>query len=123
MLAERKNRSAALACATSFQGHDLSPRRSLYHIFWQFFGNSKHPLAPAHLGPDFVGVNPGVNPEHHQIVNKIGAFPYNRFGLTVHRVDNHFDCFFGKLFGHLGAAGTQQAGRSRFRRVSAITAS
>jgi hypothetical protein len=62
-------------------------------------------------------VDPGMHPEHHKIVQQIGAFADHRFGLAVHGVDHHFDRFFGEFFGHFGAAGAQQPGRPRLRRV------
>src|ERR1700690_4497859 len=79
----REGGSAALADAPSFQRHNLTPRRGLYQFLRHFFGNAKHLLAPAHLVPDLVGVDPGMNPEHHEIVQQIGAFADHRFGLAV----------------------------------------
>src|SRR5450830_954250 len=97
--------SAALADAPALQRHDFTPRRAVYHILWHFFGNSEHLLAPAHFGPDIVGMDPGVNPEHHEIIEQVGAFPDHGLGLAVHGVDYDLDRFLGKLLGHLVAAG------------------
>ena len=53
------------------------------------------------------GLHARMHPEHHQIVQQVGAFADNRLGLAVHGIDHDFDRLFGQLFGHLGAAGAQ----------------
>ncbi len=60
-----------------------------------------------------------MDPEHHEIVDQIGAFHDNSFGLSVHGIDDDFDRLFSELLRHLGAAGTQKPGGSRFLRVRA----
>ena len=99
--------SAALADAPALQRHDFTSRRDLYQIFWHFFGNTEHQLAPLHFGPDIIGMDPGMDPKYHKIIKQIGAFPDNRLGMAAHGVDYDLDCFLGKLLGHLVAAGTQ----------------
>ena len=63
------------------------------------------------------GLHAGVHPEHHQIVEQVGAFADHGLGLAVHGVDHDFDGFLGQLLGHLGAAGAQQPRGARFGRI------
>ncbi len=66
------------------------------------------------------GCTPGVDPQNHQIVEEIGAFPHHRFGAAVHGVDDDLDRLFRQLLGHFRAPGLEQLGRPRFRGVAAL---
>ena len=96
--------STALADAPGLQRDNFTPRRRPNQIFWHFFCNAEHQLAAAHFGPDILWTYTGVNPKHHEIVKQVGAFPYHRLGLTVHRIDDDLDRLFGELLRHFGAA-------------------
>jgi hypothetical protein len=114
--------SARFTDAPGFQRHDFPSRhdgRCAFCHLWQFLGNTEHLLTASHLGPDVIGADAGVNPKNNEIVDEIGTFPDYGIGVAVHGVDDDLDRFFGELFGHFGAARTQQPGRPRFRRVSA----
>src|SRR5262245_23921573 len=111
--------SAALANAPGFKRNYFTPRRAADKILGDFFRKSEHQLASAHLGPDFVGTHAGVNPQHHEIVQQIGAFLHHGFGLAVHCVDDDLDGLFREFLGHLCATCAQKPGCSRFRRIRA----
>ena len=50
-------------------------------------------------------------------VEKVGAFPDDRIGIAVNRVDHDLDGFFGQFLGHFGRAALKQPGRSRNCRI------
>ena len=55
---------------------DLAPRRPApgrLELLRQLLGDAEQPLAALHLGPDVVRIDAGRHPQHHQIVEEIGA--------------------------------------------------
>src|SRR6185312_10910095 len=112
--------SAALADAPAFDRHDLARRRRLYQFFGQFFGDAEQHFPPPHFGPDVVRTHPRMGPEHHEVVDEIGAFAHNRLGLAVHGVDDDFDRLFRELLGHFGPAGAKQLRGPRFGGVGPL---
>ena len=66
------------------------------------------------------GRTPASDPEHDQIVEQVGAFADHRLAIAVHGVDDDLDRLLGELLGHLGAAGAQQLGGARHRRIGVL---
>jgi hypothetical protein len=109
--------TAPLAGPASVERDNLAPGRCIGSILGQLLGNTQKALAPLHLRPHVLGVNAGCGPEHHEVVEQIGALTHDRIGMAVHRVDRHLDRFLGQLLRHLAAARAQQPGRPRACRV------
>src|SRR5262245_20406997 len=59
----------------------------------------------------------GGHPEHHKIVEQVGALAHHGVGMAVHGIDHHFDRFLRKLLGHLAAARAQQPRSPRRCRI------
>src|SRR5215510_5332921 len=110
-------RSAPLALATLLERDDLAPRLDVGKILGQLFGDAEQALAPLHLAPYVVRTHARRNPQHDEIVDEVGALAHDCVAVAVHGVDDDLDRLFGELLGHLGAASTQQAGRTRSRRI------
>src|SRR5262245_31912600 len=110
-------RSAPLALTTLLERDDLAPRLDVGKILGQLFGDAEQALAPLHLTPHVLRTHARRNPQHDEIVDEVGALAHDCVAVAVHGVDDDLDRLFGELLGHLGAASTQQAGRTRSRRI------
>jgi hypothetical protein len=85
----------------------LRARRLLRHLL----GDAEQPLPPIHLSPDVIGFDAGGDPQHHEIVDEIGAFLDDGFAIAMHGIDHDLDRLLGELLGHFAAARAQQPRR------------
>ena len=86
----------ALPRVTGFERDNWSPRgmgRRGLRQFRQLFGDAEQMLAPLHLAPDIGRLHTRTSPEHGQIIEQIGAFADDRFGIAIDRVDRDLDGF------------------------------
>src|SRR5262249_42451435 len=67
------------------------------------------------------GTDAGGDPEHNEVVEKIGAFAHDRFAIAIRGVEHHLDRFLSELFCHFGATRAQQSGRPRFLWVGILS--
>src|SRR5215510_5998904 len=58
------------------------PRRSVRRLLGKFLGNPQQPLAALHLHPYVLGMDAGGDPEHDEIVEKVGAFAHHGFAIA-----------------------------------------
>src|SRR5215831_15237319 len=83
--------SAPLADPAAVERDDLAPRRSVgalprrsvRALLGKFLGNPQQPLAAFHLHPHVLGMDAGGDPEHDEIVEKVGAFAHHGFAIAV----------------------------------------
>src|SRR5262249_29576791 len=96
------------------------PQRSVRVLLGKLLGNSQQLFAALHLHPHVLGMDAGGDPEHDEIVEKVGAFAHHSIAIAVHGIDRHLDRLLRQLLGHLAAARAQQPRRPRGRRIGAL---
>src|SRR5437588_4893274 len=109
--------SAPLARAAAFEHDDLTPWKLFRQFLRHLFGDAKEPLAPVHLFPDIFRFDARGDPQHHEIVDEIGAFLDDGLAIAVHGVDHDLHGLLGELLRHLAAARAQQPRRPRGGRI------
>src|SRR5262245_45836899 len=90
--ADARPSSPPLADAAAFERDDLTACAIVEHLLRYFLGDAQEPFASIHLAPDVYGANAGRYPQHHQVVDQIGAFLDDCIAVAVHRVDHDLDC-------------------------------
>src|SRR5271170_3529155 len=70
----KAGRSASLARTAAFEHDDFATRKIFRQLLGDFFGNAKESLAAVHFLPDILWTDTGGDPQHHQIIDEIGAF-------------------------------------------------
>src|SRR5271170_1681441 len=115
-VSERK-KSAPLAAAAAFEHDDLTARKIFRQLLRHFLGDAEQPLAAVHFLPDVFGADARGDPQHHEIIDEVGALFDHGLAVAVHGVDHDLDGLFGKLLGHLAAARAKQPRRPRGRRI------
>ena len=90
------------------QRNKLPARCGFDGALGDLLGDPVQPLPACHLGPDVLGIDASLRPEHDQIVHQVRALLDHSFGLAVERVDHNLDRLLGNFLGHFGAARAQQ---------------
>ena len=103
--------------AAAVERDNLARRRSVEAVLRKLLGNAQEPLTALHLRPHVLGVNAGRGPQHHEVVEQIGALAHDQIRMAVHGIHRHLDRFLGQLLRHLAAARAQQPGRPRGRGI------
>src|SRR6266567_8369326 len=83
--------SAPLADPAAVERDDLAarrsvgalPRRSVRALLGKFLGNPQQLFAAFHLHPHVLGMDAGGDPEHDEIVEKVGAFAHHGIAIAV----------------------------------------
>src|SRR5208282_1220094 len=109
--------SALFTGATALKDDNFAARAIVGELLGHLLGHPQEPFAPVHLLPDVLRADAGSHPQHHEVVDEVGAFLDHSVAVAVHGIDDDFDRFFGKLFCHLAAAGAQQPRGPRGRRI------
>src|ERR1700730_4935008 len=111
------DRSPPLAQTAAFERDDLAPRAVVETLLRHLLGNPEQALAPVHFLPDILRPDARSDPQHHQMVDQIGAFLDDGIAVAEQGIEDHLDRFLGKLLRHLAAAGAQQPCGPRRRRI------
>src|ERR1700704_6890731 len=80
----RIRQSAPLARAAAVERDNLALGRSVGAVLRKLLGNAQKQFTALHLSPYVFGVNASGGPEHHEVVEQIGALAHDQIGMAVH---------------------------------------
>jgi hypothetical protein len=86
--------------------------------FRQFLGDAVELLAPIHLPPDLAWHDAELAPQHHEIVDEVGALADHRRAIALHGLDADLDRLLAELLGHFRHAFADQLGSPRSGRIA-----
>jgi hypothetical protein len=113
-----RERSAGAAAAVERDGLREAFLRAIW-VFLDLLGDAIEPLAPVHFRPDFLGLNPGLGPQNHQMIKQVGAFPDDFFPVAGRSLKCNLGGLFRDLLGNFKRPGLEQACGARTGRILA----